>query len=72
MIWFAPESPWWLVRKGRLDDAEKVVIRLGGSSKQVPKDVVALMYRTHQIELGTTAGSTYLDCFKGTDLRRTA
>ncbi|KAG2129320.1 maltose permease [Suillus cothurnatus] len=27
---FAPESPWWLVRKGRIDDARKVITRLGG------------------------------------------
>ena len=27
---FAPESPWWLVRKGQCEDAEKVLTRLGG------------------------------------------
>ena len=27
-LFFAPESPWWLVRKGRHDDALKALARL--------------------------------------------
>lgn len=72
MISFAPESPWWLVRAGRLEDAEDVVERLGGNhSRASPKDTVATMVRTNAIEMAETAGTTYADCFKGTDLRRT-
>jgi SP family general alpha glucoside:H+ symporter-like MFS transporter len=28
VAFFAPESPWWLVRKGRFDDAKRSLTRL--------------------------------------------
>ena len=28
IMWFAPESPWWLVRHGKLAEAEKSIQRL--------------------------------------------
>lgn len=70
-LWFAPESPWWLVRKGRLEEARKVVVRLGGKSKQNPDDEVALMVRTDDLERLSTEGASYTSCFKGSDRRRT-
>lgn len=70
LLWFAPDSPWWLVRKHRYDDAERTVSRLTDGSAN-PKEVVAMMKRTTQLEADTAVGTSYLDLFKGTDLRRT-
>jgi SP family general alpha glucoside:H+ symporter-like MFS transporter len=70
--WFMPESPWWLVRHGKLEKAEHNVKRLMAEhEKPQAKNVVAMMVHTNEIELETTAGTSYFDCFRGTDLRRT-
>ena len=71
LIYLAPESPWWLVRRGRLSDAEHVVVRLGVAEGISPSDRVAEMVRTIEIERASTEGASYIDCFRGTDLRRT-
>ncbi|GAB5588886.1 hypothetical protein Unana1_03786 [Umbelopsis nana] len=69
-ICFAPESPWWFVRHGRVDDAKKSVKRL--SSVEIDSDkVVAMMVHTNQYEKEMNEGTSYLDCFKGSNLRRT-
>ncbi|MCO5549827.1 hypothetical protein L7F22_003301 [Adiantum nelumboides] len=69
----APESPWYLVRKGRIAEAERAVHRLQGvnSSKEKAKKTVAMLKHTNELEIAATKGATYLDCFKGTNLRRT-
>lgn len=72
LVTCAPESPWYLVRKGRLEDAKKSVSRLAAKGSKVDIDAtVAMMVRTNQIEIDHSSGTSYLDCFKGTDLRRT-
>ncbi|KAK8096689.1 sugar transporter [Apiospora kogelbergensis] len=73
-IYFAPESPWWLVRKGKLEDAKRSLLRL--TSKRQDSDfdadeTVAMMVHTTALEAKITKGASYLDCFRGTDLRRT-
>lgn len=71
-IYFAPESPWWLVRKGRIDDAAKAVRRLRAKdSEEEIADAVALMAYTVKIEDEMQSSSSYWDLFKGYDLRRT-
>lgn len=40
-ISFAPESPWWLVRRGRLQDAENSLRRLAASSVDVKPTLVS-------------------------------
>lgn len=70
LISFAPDSPWWLVRKGRYDEAEKTVRKLTDGSVNA-KEVVAMMIHTTQLEVQTETGSSYRACFLGTDLRRT-
>lgn len=69
---FMPESPWWLVRVGRTDAAEHVVRRLtSGTEKENAKSMVAMMVHTNELEMSITSGTSYLDCFRGIDLRRT-
>lgn len=74
LIAFAPESPWWLVRKGRNEDAKKSLLRLTNASSNPdfdPDETIAMMVHTAALEEKIVAGSSYLDCFKGVDLRRT-
>ncbi|KAI9733634.1 MAG: hypothetical protein M1834_003236 [Cirrosporium novae-zelandiae] len=72
LFWFAPESPWWLVRTNQLEAAERSLRRLSSSLSALDaKHTVAMMVHTNSIELETETGTSYLDCFKGTDLRRT-
>lgn len=69
---FAPESPWFLVRKGKLAEAERCVARLQSKDPRVdPGNTVAMMVRTNQLEIDNKVGGSYWDCFKGVDLRRT-
>lgn len=72
-IALAPESPWWLVRKGRYEDAKKALQRLT-VAEHVPDfnadDTIAMMRKTNEMEQQWSEGVSYWDCFKGTDLRR--
>lgn len=71
LIFFAPESPWWLVRQGRHEEAAKSVERLGRKSRIVnSSESVAMMRRVIEMEK-TTSSPNYIELFKGTDLRRT-
>jgi MFS transporter, SP family, general alpha glucoside:H+ symporter len=72
---FAPESPWWLVRHEKVDEAKKSLLRL--TTKDSDPDfnadeTVAMMRHTNEVEKYLNGGGvSYFDCFKGTDLRRT-
>ena len=69
-IWFAPESPWWLVRHGKDEAAMKSLSRLhNGESND--NEMLALIQHTVAVERALAVGGTYLDCFKGVNLRRT-
>ncbi|KAI9898198.1 hypothetical protein N3K66_006558 [Trichothecium roseum] len=73
-IYFAPESPWWLVRKGRIADAKKSLERLTSKDRETDFDAdetIAMMVHTTALEEKITGGTSYWDCFKGVDLRRT-
>ncbi|CAN6673570.1 hypothetical protein TRVA0_049S00144 [Trichomonascus vanleenenianus] len=72
LMWLAPESPWWLCRHGRYEEAEKVLQRLSEEESEVdPKSVISEILHTQAVEEEIGAGASYWDCFKGVDLRRT-
>ncbi|KAH7166550.1 general substrate transporter [Dactylonectria macrodidyma] len=74
VLWFTPESPYWLARKNRLDDAKNVLRRISAKGSKSDEDLdkqLAMIVHTNKIESEHTKGSSYLDCFKGINLRRT-
>ncbi|KAK1984432.1 general substrate transporter, partial [Colletotrichum cereale] len=73
ILFFAPESPWWLIRRGRKEEALRSVKRLGASNatKQQNQQNYAMIERTVEIEAQLGGSPSLLDLFKGIDLRRT-
>lgn len=70
--YLAPESPWFLVRQNRLEDAKKSLKRLSEPEHNINYDnAVALMVHTDKLEQEERAGATYWDALRGTNLRRT-
>ncbi|KAM0239467.1 hypothetical protein ACHAP5_008323 [Fusarium lateritium] len=71
LMYLAPESPWWLVRKGRLEDAAKAVRRLGRATHvDNAHEAISMMKRTIDLEKDTKDPSL-LELFRGTDRYRT-
>ncbi|KAF2217804.1 hypothetical protein CERZMDRAFT_80476 [Cercospora zeae-maydis SCOH1-5] len=72
LIWFCPESPWWLVRRGRTEEAAHALRRLASRSSTIcPEETIALIQHTNQLEDEVQSGTSYWSCFEGVDLRRT-
>lgn len=71
----APDSPWWLVQQNRPDAARRVLLRLTRRGADFnPDHAVAMMCHTDEVEKSLASGksgSSYLECFRGTNLRRT-
>lgn len=76
-VFFAPESPWWLMKVGRNADAKRSVMRLLSENEHLPnKELMAAamvdkMQMTIKEELALTQGVTYWDCLKKKNIRRT-
>jgi SP family general alpha glucoside:H+ symporter-like MFS transporter len=70
LVFCSPESPWWLVRKGRLEEAAHSVGRLGRKSRLIPSETVAMMRRVIELETSKKAPN-HLELFRGTNLYRT-
>ncbi|KAI8407701.1 hypothetical protein FOFC_13142 [Fusarium oxysporum] len=72
VIYFAPESPWWLIRHERLSEARNSLQRLTSNKHIDIEDTIAIMQHVDSTEkqLGY-GGASFLDLFKGCNRRRT-
>ncbi|KAI4605399.1 hypothetical protein J4E83_010597 [Alternaria metachromatica] len=78
-VYFAPESPWWLIRQDRFVDAMKTMRRLRTQPASMSDDefdktlngAMEAMIQTNEREQQMQSGTSYKDCFKGVDRRRT-
>lgn len=70
ILFFAPESPWHLVRVGKIEEAEKSLARVHTTHSNV-KHTLAVIIHTNRLEEELEVGTSYWDCFKGTERRRT-
>ncbi|GKT49678.1 maltose permease MAL61 [Colletotrichum spaethianum] len=70
MLFWMPESPWWLVNKGNMKKAAKSLSRLGYDAVQVEKrlSIIALTLAEVRKE---TEGASFAECFRKSNLRRT-
>ncbi|KAK5116366.1 hypothetical protein LTR62_007913 [Meristemomyces frigidus] len=70
-----PESPTWLVKHNKIEQAEKAVSRLQSAKSAAaiptPRETVALLKKTDEIEQEISGNSSYSECFRGVNLRRT-
>lgn len=72
LLYFSPESPYHLVKKGKIEEAEQSVARLHESGSDIDdKAYVAGMVETIRLEREMRTGANYADCFRGVNLRRT-
>lgn len=67
---FLPESPRYLIYKGRYDEAGKVLKMLSNHPERVPQEVALLRAQVEE-QRELHAASSLADCFKGSNLRRT-
>ncbi|KAF4340871.1 alpha-glucoside transport [Fusarium beomiforme] len=70
--YLAPESPWHLVRTNQLEKAKVSLERLSQPEHNINyENAVALMVHTNKLEIEERSGTSYWDCFRGSNLRRT-
>ncbi|KAK4934294.1 hypothetical protein LTR10_024394 [Elasticomyces elasticus] len=73
LIYWIPETPRYLVSRGRYDDALNAMRKLRGPTypeEEIQEEVKEVM-AMDRIEKELEGASRWRDCFQGTDLRRT-
>ncbi|KAF9878323.1 MFS hexose transporter [Colletotrichum karsti] len=70
MLFFMPESPWWLVNKDQMQKAARSLGRLGYDAIQVEKRLSVITNTLAEVRKETD-GVTFAECFRKSNLRRT-
>lgn len=72
--YFAPESPWWLIRHGHTEEAKKTLVRIarrGYWDDQKIDAYIAVIKHTDDMEKAEAAKGSFWDLWRGSNLRRT-
>jgi MFS transporter, SP family, general alpha glucoside:H+ symporter len=69
-VWFMPESPYWLIAKGKDQQALRSLCRLGYCHKNDVKRLARIKFSLYQTQSGFS-NTSYLECFYGVNRRRT-
>ncbi|EXJ80931.1 hypothetical protein A1O3_07219 [Capronia epimyces CBS 606.96] len=67
---FMPESPWWLVGRGKVDKGLRSLHKLGYSPTQAQEQVRSICDTLDKAK-AETSGASYIECFRRSNLRRT-
>jgi MFS transporter, SP family, general alpha glucoside:H+ symporter len=72
-IFLAPESPYWLVKHDRIEEAKHSLLRLTSRKDTTfnPDETISMIVHTNELEKAANAGTSYFDCFRGVNFRRT-
>jgi SP family general alpha glucoside:H+ symporter-like MFS transporter len=75
-VFWAPESPWWLVRKGRIEEAKRTLVRTASkgywdSENRNIDAYIAVIQHTDELERAEAASGSFREMWKGTNRRRT-
>ncbi|BEI81861.1 hypothetical protein CcaverHIS002_0210210 [Cutaneotrichosporon cavernicola] len=71
---YAPESPYWLVRVGKIDQAKKCLTRIrspGYWDSHSLDGYIEFIRHTDHLESAESSKGSFMEMFKGTNLRRT-
>ncbi|CAG9945873.1 unnamed protein product [Clonostachys rosea f. rosea IK726] len=68
---FTPETPWYLVRRGKIEEAKKSLRKLYGESADIDAKVAGLERTIAEEAAFQSETPSMLQCFKGVDLTRT-
>ena len=72
-IYWAPESPYWLVRKDRDEEAFCILRDLSKADdpEQDARERLQLITQTNRMEKELNCSASFMECFRGANLRRT-
>ncbi|KAI4849609.1 general substrate transporter [Aureobasidium sp. EXF-8845] len=70
LVYFCPDPPYWLCRKGRHEDAARSLKRFATNEVDTTLTLANVLETLRLEESSKQDRPNYLDCFRGTDLRR--
>lgn len=68
---FVPESPYWLTMKDKPEKARAALVRLSNPTEDIEGRLAAIQHTVALERRQQAESGSFIECFKGTNLRRT-
>ncbi|KAH8679306.1 general substrate transporter [Ilyonectria robusta] len=68
---FVPETPWYLARKGKREEAKQSIVKLYGAGVDAEAKLASLEETIAEEDSSRAEEASWAQCFKGVDLTRT-